>query len=207
MPDSTPTCEPGSDRRKEFAHALLFSGHMIDRADREHPRFPASAENSVRNAIHSAIEGITWALQGTTVGLAGGANGGDILFHECCQDLGITTRVLLGLPADEFEQTSVSPAGEGWVRRFRSLLEKTANGPQIMQHHHGLLEDSMGNVWQRGNLWMIQEAHRLASEIALLSLWDGNVGDGPGGVEQFIQAAQKNGIRILPIMLENVLRG
>src|SRR5579859_1514360 len=79
----------------EFAHALLFSGHMIDQADRKQPRFPASTEGRARQAIHAAIAGIEWEHPGNTVGLAGGASGGDLLFHECCRELGILTRVML----------------------------------------------------------------------------------------------------------------
>ena len=207
MPDSIPTRRPENESRKEFAHALLFTGHMIDRTDREYPRFPPSAESRARNAIHSAIAGIAWAHPGSTVGLAGGASGGDILFHECCEELGITTRVLLGLPPAEFERVSVAPAGEEWVRRFQRLLEKTATGPQIMPNDHGLLEDATANVWQRANLWMIEEARRVATELALLALWDGKAGEGPGGTEHFIEAAHRCGIRVLPVMIENGVRG
>lgn len=203
MDDSTPTRPPERESPKEFAHALLFTGHMIDGIGREYSRFPARAEGSVRKAIHLAIIGMAWQRRGATVGLAGGASGGDILFHECCEELGITTRVLLGLPADEFEKASVAPAGEGWVRRFRRLLDKPVTGPQIMPGAHG----DGDNVWQRTNLWMIEEARRLASELALLALWDGKAGDGPGGTEDFIEAARSCGIRVLPIMMEKVLRG
>ena len=72
-----------------------------------------------------------------------------------------------------------------------------------MPHPDKLLEGATENVWQRTNLWMIDEARRLASEQALLALWDGHRGDGPGGAEQFIQAARKSGIRVLPIAMES----
>jgi hypothetical protein len=205
--DLTPASLPECESRKEFAHALLFTGHMIDRIDRKHPRFPPNAEGSARSALRAAITAMTWAHTGTTVGLAGGASGGDILFHESCQELGIPTRVLLGLPPDEFEQSSVAPAGEKWVLRFRSLLGQSMPEPHIMPRDHSLLEGSAQNAWQRTNLWMIEEATRLASEVALLALWDGNAGDGPGGTGHFIQAARLSGIRVLPIMMENILRG
>ena len=214
MPDSTASERPedavaadGGDRT-EFGHALLFTGHMIDRADREHPRFPAWAEGRARAAIHAAIANLEWMGAGTSVGLAGGASGGDILFHECCEELGIPTRVLLAMPADAFEQESVAPAGPGWVRRYHRLLKKAGAAPAIMQQSDGLLEGETDSVWQRANLWMIEEASRLARERALLALWDGKVGDGPGGTEHFLQVARGCGIRVLPpIMMEDVLRG
>ena len=198
----------GGKGRKRFAHALLFTGHMIDRSDRKEPRFPALAEGRARDAIRAAIAGVGWEQPGTTVGLAGGASGGDILFHECCEELGIPTQVLLALRADAFEQESVAPAGPGWVERFHRLLENAGSGLHIMRPDDGMLEGATDNVWQRANLWMIEEANRLADERALLALWDGKVGDGPGGTEHFLQVAERCGIRVLaPIMMESVRDG
>jgi len=214
MPDSAPIERPEDahaagargDGGTKFAHALLFTGHMIDRADRKQPRFPAWAEGRARDAIHAAIAGLEWKHPGATVGLAGGASGGDILFHECCEELGIPTRVQLALPADAFEEESVAPAGPGWVERYHRLLEKAGAELHIMQPSDGMLEGATDNIWQRANLWMIEEANRLATERALLALWDGKVGDGPGGTEHFLEVARECGIGVLaPIMMERVL--
>ena len=171
---------------------------MIDSPGRRRARFPAWAENRARDAIHAAIAGLQWTQPGTTVGLAGGACGGDLLFHECCEELGIATRVLLALPPHEFEATSVAPAGPRWVKRFHTLLDKAAAGLHVMQKNDGLIEGVTGNIWQRANLWMIEEAGRLAPERALLALWDGKTGDGPGGTEHFLRAAASYDICILP---------
>ncbi|HEY3626561.1 MAG TPA: hypothetical protein VGL00_09760 [Terracidiphilus sp.] len=205
MPDSTPT-HPPDEHSPEFAHALLFTGHMIDRADRTRVRFPAWAESRARNAIQTAIAEVDWTRPGATVGLAGGASGGDLLFHECCRDMGIATRLLLALPPHEFESTSVAPAGPEWVKRFHILLERTGNALHIMQQNDGKLEGASDNIWQRSNLWMIGEASRLAPERALLALWDGEAGDGPGGTGHFLEVARRFGIRILPpIDMQTVL--
>jgi hypothetical protein len=194
--------------RREFAHALIFTGHMIDRPDRTHPRFPAWAEARAREAIQDAIAELEWNQPGTTVGLAGGASGADLLFHECCAERGIPTRVLLALPPEEFKAESVAPAGGDWVARFESLLRKAGPGLRVMQDQDGLLEGPTNNVWQRANLWMIEEAGRLASEKALLALWDGNTGDGPGGTAHFVEIALHYGIRIVPpIRMQDVVEG
>ncbi len=211
MPDSTATPLPLQAQEETshkgsgdppFRHALLFTGHMIDRPDREHPRFPASAESRVREAMREAIERITWTTPGTTIGLAGGASGGDILFHEICAELAIPARIMLALPAEEFEAASVAPAGPAWIERFRALLQRTGpEGIRIMGEQDGLSEGLTSNVWQRANLWMMDAAMALAREQALLALWDGHVGDGPGGTEHFIEVAQRLGIRILPTLV------
>lgn len=192
-----------------FAHALLFTGHMIDRPGREQPRFPASAEENARTAIGDAVERIVGAHVGATVGLAGAASGGDILFHEVCAEQGIATRVLLALPMEEFVPASVAPAGGAWVRRVHTLIDR--RGPEdvfVRGDNDGLLEGASGNVWQRANLWMIEEALALAPERTLLALWDSKTGDGPGGTEHFVDAAQRFGIRIAPyIEMQRLVNG
>ena len=190
----------------KFAHALLFTGHMIDRADRAEPRFPASAEDRARHAIHTAIAAVQWMRPGATVGLAAAASGGDLLFHECCEDLGIPTRVLLALPPEEFEAESVAPAGPRWMRRFHAVLRKAGPDLLVMESKNEPLDGDNTNVWQRANLWMIQQATRIAPECAMLALWDGKAGDGPGGTEQFLELARRSGIRVLePIQMQSLL--
>ena len=197
-PTRVPDIEPTSVC--EFAQAVLFTGHMIDRPDRRQARFPAWAEARAREAIRAAVAGLGWTQPGGMVGLAGGASGGDLLFHECCDELGIPTRVLLALPPEEFEAESVAPAGGDWVRRYHVLLHKAGPGLRVMHDTDGLCEGPTDNVWQRANVWMIEEALRLAPERVLLALWDGETGDGPGGTAHFIEAARQCGIRILPII-------
>jgi hypothetical protein len=174
---------------------------MIDRPDREHPRFPACAETRVRAALREALQGIAWTQAGATIGLAGAASGGDILFHEVCAELALPTRILLALRAEDFVAASVAPAGSRWVERFHSLVQRTPpEGLRLMGDGDGLSEGLTDNVWQRANVWMMEEAMELAREQALLALWDGHVGDGPGGTEHFLETAQRRGIRILPTL-------
>ncbi len=206
-PDDIPSGADTAQNCAVFAHALLFTGHMIDRPDRKQPRFPAWAEPRARQAIHAAIAGLAWTQPGLTVGLAGAASGGDLLFHECCEELGISTRVLLALPPEKFEAESVAPAAGNWVDRYHALLRKAVPRLQVMQETDGLLEGPTENVWQRANLWMIEVSNRLASERALLALWDGNAGDGPGGTAHFLEIAGRCDIRVLPpIEMQSLLK-
>ncbi len=88
---------------------------MIDAADRKAPRFPPRAEAAARTAIRESVLRLRDAGASPMVGVAGGASGGDLLFHEVCAELGVATRLRLALPVEEFIATSVAPAGEGWV--------------------------------------------------------------------------------------------
>jgi hypothetical protein len=206
-PDVTSSGSAAPQVRPEFTHALLFTGHMIDRPARKTPRFPAWAEPQARQAIHAAIAALGWKQPGSTVGLAAAASGGDLLFHECCEELNIPTVVLLALSPEEFEAESVAPSGGDWVARYRALLSRAGPRLQVMQETDGLLEKPTENLWQRANLWMIEVASRLASERALLALWDGSAGDGPGGTAHFLQIAGRYGVRVLPpIAMQAVLK-
>lgn len=189
------------------AHALIFTGHMVDTPGRPHPRFPAWAEARARIAIRQAIAGLTWTSSGETLGIAGAASGGDLLFHEVCNDLGIHTCVLLAMPQEAYIESSVASAGPGWVRRFETLLERRAGQVYILGAQSGLSEGPTDNLWQRTNLWMIEEAIAAAPERTLLALWDGRTGDGPGGTEHMFQAARRNGVRVAPpISLQSLTR-
>jgi hypothetical protein len=184
-----------------FAHSLLFSGHMIDEPDRNHPRFPASAEGRVRDALRGAVAYLAVERAGSTIGLAGAANGGDILFHEVCAELRIPTRILLALPIENSIAESVAPAGQGWVDRFHALL--AARGPEnvcFLHENIGQFHGESGNVWQRTNLWIIEEGLALAPEQTLLALWDGKTGDGPGGTEHFVETARRFGVHVAPFI-------
>jgi hypothetical protein len=187
--------------RWRFAHALLFTGHMIDRPERVEPRFPARAEGRARAAIREAIAAIQWSKPGVTIGLAGGASGGDLLFHEVCAELGIGTWVLLARQAAEFIADSVAPAGAEWERRFHALL--ASRGPENVKFlgpNDGLLEGRSANVWQRANHWILEQALALAPERTLLALWDRKSGDGPGGTEHFVEIATRFGVRVAPVI-------
>src|SRR5215208_176678 len=69
------------------AHVLLFTGHRIDSPRRKKPRFPADKEGAARLAIKNVVEKELARVGGEVIGIAGGASGGDILFHEVCTDL------------------------------------------------------------------------------------------------------------------------
>ena len=187
--------------------AILFTGHMIDAPGRQAVRFPASAEEAARVAIRRSVESVVAGknAEQTTIGVAGGASGGDLLFHETCAGLRIPTLLRLALPVDAYIEASVGPAGAVWVERFRALFRRLGPDAVSILNNSVVLPESLTegaelNIWQRTNLWMIREAIALAPQRSLIALWDGKPGDGPGGTEHLVEVAPKFGIEVAPIV-------
>ena len=191
---------------EEFKHAILFTGHMIDAPGREKERFPARAEDAGRRAIAASVDSLLAAIgRESVVGIAGGASGGDILFHEACASFKVPTLLRLALPVDDYIEGSVAPAGGDWVGRFRALLARLGPGAiavldETVVLPERLTEGAKLNIWQRTNLWMVDEALGLAPQRTLLALWDGKAGDGPGGTEHLVKLAPGCEIDVAPII-------
>jgi hypothetical protein len=96
----------------EPLHVFLFTGHQIDSPDRPSPRFPGNCEPVARAKIKEVLEAELAGLKGQTLGIAGAASGGDVLFHEVCAEVGINTDVYLALPANAFINESVATGPE-----------------------------------------------------------------------------------------------
>jgi hypothetical protein len=175
---------------------ILFTGHRIDTPDRAKPRFPATKENEAREMIRDALTRETAKGGDSFIGIAGGASGGDILFHEVCEELKIPSRMYLVLPKNEYIKASVADAGPQWVERFNRLFAK--HEPKILSESERLprwLRAKPGyDVWQRSNLWMLHNALFLARDhLTLIALWNGVTGDGPGGTEDMVNRAKSRG--------------
>jgi hypothetical protein len=194
-PESAPATNPRIDR------VLLFTGHRIDSAKRAKPRFPAEKESVAREAIRTAVAQEKDLTSGSMVGIAGGANGGDILFLEVCDDLGIKTEMLLALPENQFIEASVDNEDKSWLRRFHAQLANHPNTPMLAESPElpKWLQFKRGyDIWQRNNLWLLSEALCLAPRnLTVIALWDGESGDGPGGTEHMVSLARERGARIV----------
>lgn len=194
-----PEAAPATNQRID--RVLLFTGHRIDSANRAKPRFPADKESVAREAIRTAVAQEKALTSGSMIGIAGGANGGDILFLEVCDDLGIKTEMLLALPENQFIEASVDNEDKGWLSRFHAQLENHPNTPVLADSPElpRWLQFKRGyDIWQRNNLWLLSEALCLAPKnLTLIGLWDGEGGDGPGGTEHMVSLARHRGARFV----------
>ena len=177
---------------------LLFTGHMIDAPDRSHPRFPPDKEDTARQIIKEKVAEEMALDGGVGCGIAGGASGGDILFHEVCVELGLRTELYLVLPREPFIVHSVHKAGPGWVDRFDKLCARLSR--RVLMDTDELprwLRDKPNyGVWQRSNLWMLHNALS-QGRMTLIALWDGQSGDGPGGTKDMVDKARAVGAKVI----------
>jgi hypothetical protein len=98
---------------------VAFAGHMIDHPSRPNPRFPSSIEKEVKDAIISNLKTIN-----AHIGFCSLACGSDILFAEAMAEMDREVNIYLPFNVSDFIDVSVKFAGDAWVQRFKSLIEK-----------------------------------------------------------------------------------
>jgi hypothetical protein len=188
------------------------------------PGFPADCVDAVRDAIRQAIDNELACGGQIVFGLAAGANGGDLLFHEVCQAQHIPTRLCLALPWRQYVGQYVAPAGPEWVERFLSVyrtVRQQAQRPDVPgdpvpistftdtnEMPRWLNGRPYYNVGRRNSLWMLQHALTAAyelgddTEITLLALWNKEASEGGiGGIQHVIRAAQLQGVKVHSIVV------
>jgi hypothetical protein len=161
---------------------FLFSGHMIDTMDRETPRFPADKTLIAENKILSTLEKLGAGSE--DLALTQGACGGDILFTESCQKLGVKVHWMQPFHEPEFIEKSVARCGESWRDRYNLCKKKLQAPIKSAPMELGGLPKSVddGYPYERCNLWLLYTALSYGiDKVHFISLWDGRGGDGPGG--------------------------
>jgi hypothetical protein len=188
-------------QNERIERLILFTGHRVDGAKREKPRFPAAMEGVARDAIRAAVTAEQSVTNGAIFGVAGGANGGDILLLEVCEELGVPTEMMLALPEGPFVEKSVAADDPTWEKRFYAQLRKHPNTPVLAMNEElpqWLQGKKNYDVWQRNNLWLLSEALcRSPENLTLIALWDGATGDGPGGTENMVNLARERGAKVI----------
>ena len=205
--------EPQTTRQtnqKQRPRVILFTGHRLDAKGRAIPRFPHDRVDQARALIKEKVTAIQVQSKQPLLGISGGANGGDILFHEVCAELKIPTKLYLVLPKNDYSQASVVDGGPDWVERFNRLFEQrsdmselelpagVSNQPEILSHSKSLPRwlRAKGNysIWERSNLWMLHNALHISQDnLILIALWNGQEGDNPGGTEDMVRRVKARG--------------
>ena len=146
---------------------VVFTGHMIDRPNRELARFPAEIEPAIFSEIRNALEVVS-----ANVGYSSAACGGDLLFIEAMLDRGAEVNVVLPFNNPDFIESSVRFAGENWVRRFENAL-RLANSVTYVTDDAYLGHDCLFEGCNRIVIGKAaQRARYLESELHLLTVLD-----------------------------------
>jgi hypothetical protein len=192
------------DKATDKIHPLVFAGHMIDWPGRVHPRFPADQEETAKAEIKREIGALADAArqqEERIIGMAGASDGGDLLFHEACHELGIETQVFLPLPELAYRATAISGQPSRWADRYHAALRNATTVLTLARTETlpGWLLSRPGySVWQRNNRWILHHAWASTTDqrVTVLALWNGEVGDGPGGVADMVATAQDGGAEV-----------
>lgn len=198
---------------------LMFVGLRLD-AEGGAGAFPSHCVEAARRAIEQAVNAELQHGGHIVMGIAAGANGGDLLFHEVCASRGIATRMCLALRKPQYVGQYVAPAGKEWVERFAAVyrrLRSPGDGAAAARHaspHIREFTDSSDlprwlqskpsyNVGRRNNQWMLQHTIKTAREqddnadITLLALWNQDFGrGGVGGIGDIVRSAALQGIKV-----------
>lgn len=189
-------------------HPLIFSGHMIDAAGRGTPRFPPDKEEVAARAIREKVSEIKAAVETDPgvelLGVAGASDGGDLLFHEACHELGVATHVLLPVPELVYRATALSRQASRWAERYHTALRRAADVRILARGHTlpGWLATRPDyDTWQRSNRWILHYAWAttMTGRVTVLALWNGLMGDGSGGVADMVATGLHRGADVITV--------
>lgn len=168
---------------------ILFSGHMIDKANRPKPRFPNSKSALVREAIANKLNDLGATEQ--DLAICSAACGGDLLFAELCLDRGMTVHLYLAFDEPTFLEKSVNFAGEEWKKQYFRVRDHAKSELFILTEELGPGEPG-ADQFARNNVRMLYNALALGTDrVRFIALWDGQEGDGPGGTKQMIETVKQ----------------
>ena len=168
---------------------VVFTGHMVDRADRASPRFPAKDEIRVQRVIDAAL-----AEHEVVLGVAGAACGADILFLEAVHRHGGETFVVLPHGVEDFRRTSVvEVGGPSWGSRFDMALERCRELTLLSDHPGEDLSYQFQGAVMAGLARL--KAQSFGGTVQGFAYWDGEPG-GVGGTGMVVQEWQRNGLAV-----------
>ncbi len=185
--------QPGREWRPR--RVFLFSGHMVDAPDRENERLPESKLDKASDRIAEVLGRLN-AGPGD-LALTQGACGGDILFTEICQTLGVSVNWLQPFDEPAFITRSVTTCGGAWRERYLAARQRVEQpilaAPEVLGEPPAYA--ARAYPYERCNRWLLYTALAWGvAKVHFICLWNGERGDGPGGAAQMYQeVAQRTG--------------
>lgn len=170
---------------------IAFAGHMLDRADRATPRFPAYAEPAVQLALRQIVHEIA-----PVAVVCSAACGGDLMFAEEALAFGSQLYVILPFERQtEFLEHSVNYAGPNWVERYKRVVAH-ATPPPYWVKSGGYTSDRNFEDNQRALIFFglgVAAAHGASLKSLILCDRD-QLGDRIGGTRSFLDFCRDLGV-------------
>ena len=163
-------------------NVIIFSGHMIDSADRLRPRFPSHLVPAVAKEIKERVYRCD-----AQIGISSAACGSDLLFIEAMLERAAEIHVVLPWRKEEFLRTSVAITDDPyWTQKFDQLLKQVTSVTYLSQQ--GAPGGNLGYVYCSDcmNGMALYRAETIGSDVTPVAVWDGKRGDGLGGTSSFV---------------------
>lgn len=166
---------------------LVFTGHMIDTAERTTARFPAQNEELVKQTLQSFV------LESKALwGYASAACGADILFLEAMQQFELETNIILPYQEEIFIKKSVTRNNPilvektSWEQRFQQVKHYTESQAGVHLWNSSIQFFEGSNLYYRyANLVIyglaLIKTKQLDSRLLHLAVWNGEKNDDVGG--------------------------
>ena len=191
------------DKYLRVPNVVVFAGHMIDRPDRNEPRFPEELASTVAEEIQQKLDKLEPGFA-----FSSAACGSDILFLEAVLDRGAEVSIVLPYNEQEFVRDSVEIVPRGsWRARFDRVLARAA---RVITASNQRLE--IGGVsYEFCNELLLGlasiRARQLDTQLIPVAVWNGMPGDGPGGAASVVQNWQRLGYNPEIVYLSKLKRG
>ena len=153
-------------------YVFLFTGYMVNNAQKLDNHFPPEKESDIRDAIIAALKKNNAGSDDMAV-TTGMDAGSEMIFVECCVELGIPVRAYFPAPEAPYVRDFVSPGGEQWVERFYRMRNNPLVDECYQLDQVGEPKDG-DNVHERNNRWALYSALvRGIDKVRLIAIWDG----------------------------------
>jgi hypothetical protein len=170
---------------------VALAGRRVDRGDEPIARFPLGNVDYVREQISRLFQELE--VQALVCSAACGA---DLIALEEAKAAGIRSRVILPFSRERFREISVVDRPGEWAEKFdRTLDNASAHGDVVTLDP----ASSDGEAFLAANVRILDEAallaKQLATEIAVVVVWDGSRGDADT-TSDLVEKAHQRGLNV-----------
>jgi len=160
------------ERKHRDGYVFLFTGYMIDNANKKSSHFPPEKEQDIKKAIDAALKKYDAGPYDLAV-TTGMDAGSEIIFVESCVQRGVPVNAYFPISEAPYVRDFVSPGGEQWVDRFYRMRNHPLVDEFYQPDQVGLPKEG-DDVNERNNRWALYSALvRGIDKARLIAIWDG----------------------------------